>query len=72
MRVLPFQPPTARDIDDNLDIKAKLRKDVGKSGQPEDLKLQLLPFQLEGVAWLVNQEKTEFKGGILAGVLGCV
>jgi DNA repair protein RAD16 len=59
--------PPARDIDSNLDIKAKLRRDHGKSEQPADLKLHLLPFQLEGVAWLVHQETTEFKGGILAG-----
>lgn len=38
--------------------------------QPDGLALQLLPFQLEGVAWLRAQEAGPFKGGILADEMG--
>ena len=38
--------------------------------QPEGLTLTMLPFQLEGLYWMRNQEKTDFKGGILADEMG--
>ncbi|KAI9366049.1 SNF2 family N-terminal domain-containing protein, partial [Zopfochytrium polystomum] len=38
--------------------------------QPEDIRLKLLPFQLEGVSWLQNQELSQFNGGILADEMG--
>lgn len=39
--------------------------------QPKAIKLQLLPFQLEGIDWMRKQElKPEFKGGILADEMG--
>ena len=39
--------------------------------QPAGLSLQLLPFQLEGLDWLLKQEKqTRFGGGILADEMG--
>ncbi|KAG0289367.1 DNA repair protein rad16, partial [Linnemannia gamsii] len=38
--------------------------------QPEGLKLTLLPFQREGLAWMRKQENTQFKGGILADEMG--
>ncbi|KAJ2158224.1 DNA repair protein rad16 [Coemansia sp. RSA 552] len=38
--------------------------------QPPELKIKLLPFQREGVAWMVNQESTKFGGGILADEMG--
>jgi len=39
--------------------------------QPPGLSLQLLPFQLEGLDWLLKQEKqTRFVGGILADEMG--
>ncbi|KDN45277.1 hypothetical protein K437DRAFT_224319 [Tilletiaria anomala UBC 951] len=38
--------------------------------QPKGLTIKLLPFQLEGVNWLVEQEKSEWKGGILADEMG--
>jgi len=39
--------------------------------QPEGLSLQLLPFQREGLDWLLKQEKQErFMGGILADEMG--
>lgn len=38
--------------------------------QPEGLSLTMLPFQLEGLSWLKQQEQTEFHGGILADEMG--
>ncbi|PWN23213.1 hypothetical protein BCV69DRAFT_280825 [Microstroma glucosiphilum] len=41
-----------------------------KAQQPAGLSCPLLPFQLEGLNWLINQEKGEWKGGILADEMG--
>ncbi|BFZ58946.1 DNA repair protein rad16 [Savitreella phatthalungensis] len=41
-----------------------------KANQPEILTLKLLPFQLEGLYWLRQQEQGEFRGGILADEMG--
>ena len=42
-----------------------------KVPQPEGLSLQLLPFQLEGLDWLLKQEQqARFSGGILADEMG--
>jgi hypothetical protein len=39
--------------------------------QPDGLSLRLLPFQLEGLDWLLKQEQQErFSGGILADEMG--
>ncbi|KAJ1801145.1 DNA repair protein rad16 [Coemansia sp. RSA 2399] len=45
-------------------------KEVGMVDQPPDLKMQLLPFQREGVWWMAQQESTMFRGGILADEMG--
>lgn len=41
-----------------------------KAAQPAILTLKLLPFQLEGLYWLRQQEHSEFRGGILADEMG--
>ncbi|KAJ2008596.1 DNA repair protein rad16 [Coemansia thaxteri] len=41
-----------------------------KIDQPPELKIKLLPFQQEGVWWMVRQEHSMFKGGILADEMG--
>lgn len=43
---------------------------VEKSPQPEGMNIKLLPFQLEGLNWLIRQEESEFGGGILADEMG--
>lgn len=40
--------------------------------QPAGLTQELLPFQLEGVNWLINQEKSQWAGGLLADEMGLV
>ena len=37
---------------------------------PPELLVELLPFQAEGFAWMVNQELSSVKGGILADEMG--
>ena len=37
-----------------------------KAEQPEELKIDLLPFQLESLHWMREQEKGEWHGGMLA------
>ncbi|KAI5811500.1 SNF2 family N-terminal domain-containing protein [Peziza echinospora] len=55
-------------------VWAELRKtmatEVKKAEQPEGLLLTMLPFQLEGLYWMQRQEKTQFRGGILADEMG--
>lgn len=42
-----------------------------KAEQPVGLKIQLLPFQLEGLDWLLTQENgTVYNGGVLADEMG--
>lgn len=38
--------------------------------QPEGMTIELLPFQKEGLHWLIEQERTRYKGGILADEMG--
>lgn len=43
---------------------------AGKIDQPASISRQLKPFQLEGVAWMKEMEKTEWKGGLLGDEMG--
>ncbi|KAK4569693.1 DNA repair protein rad16 [Recurvomyces mirabilis] len=38
--------------------------------QPESINRKLKPFQLEGLDWMVRQEKTHYKGGLLGDEMG--
>ena len=68
MALINFHPELAC-ISDEL-VTAPLIQPVAVP-QPEGLSLQLLPFQLEGLDWLLKQEQHErFSGGILADEMG--
>ncbi|KAH8724771.1 SNF2 family N-terminal domain-containing protein [Phaeosphaeriaceae sp. PMI808] len=41
-----------------------------KAEQPESISRRLKPFQLEGLSWMVRQEKTHYKGGLLGDEMG--
>lgn len=41
-----------------------------KAKQPEAISRQLKPFQLEGLNWMIRQEKTHWKGGLLGDEMG--
>jgi len=38
--------------------------------QPSDISRKLKPFQLEGLYWMKEQEKTKWKGGLLGDEMG--
>lgn len=38
--------------------------------QPDNIVTKLLPFQREGLNWLIEQEKSQYAGGILADEMG--
>ncbi|KAI5955663.1 RAD16 [Candida jiufengensis] len=41
-----------------------------RAPHPEGMTLRMLPFQLEGLNWLLKQEEGRFQGGILADEMG--
>lgn len=41
-----------------------------RAAQPETITRQLKSFQLEGLDWMIKQEKTKWKGGILGDEMG--
>jgi len=43
---------------------------AGKAEQPKSISRQLKPFQLEGLAWMMGMEKTQWKGGLLGDEMG--
>ncbi|KAJ4233149.1 DNA repair protein rad16 [Fusarium solani] len=43
---------------------------AGKAPQPQTISRQLKPFQLEGLAWMMEMEKREWKGGLLGDEMG--
>ncbi|KAM0433967.1 hypothetical protein ACHAPT_003911 [Fusarium lateritium] len=43
---------------------------AGKAPQPQTISRQLKPFQLEGLAWMMEMEKMEWKGGLLGDEMG--
>ncbi|KAI9024788.1 SNF2 family N-terminal domain-containing protein [Hyaloraphidium curvatum] len=59
---------SAVDLSVRYDRKAKTKREA--SSQPPALTTKLLPFQLEGLAWMRQQEDSAFKGGILADEMG--
>lgn len=38
--------------------------------QPSGITRKLKPFQLEGLNWMMRQEKTQYKGGLLGDEMG--
>ncbi|KAI5364897.1 Putative helicase, Zinc finger, RING-type, Zinc finger, RING/FYVE/PHD-type [Septoria linicola] len=38
--------------------------------QPDSISRKLKPFQLEGLNWMIKQEKTHYKGGLLGDEMG--
>lgn len=43
---------------------------AGRAPQPQTISRQLKPFQLEGLAWMKEMEKTEWRGGLLGDEMG--
>ncbi|KAF5346937.1 hypothetical protein D9758_010160 [Tetrapyrgos nigripes] len=53
------------DLEANIKIIAPV-----KAEQPKNIKLTLLPFQLEGLYWMKKQEQGVWRGGMLADEMG--
>jgi DNA repair protein RAD16 len=60
--------PDLIDVFQNLDSAEKIIPE--RAEQPEGMTVQLLPFQLEGLNWLLKQEESIYNGGILADEMG--
>ncbi|KAH3680805.1 hypothetical protein WICMUC_000156 [Wickerhamomyces mucosus] len=60
--------PDLKDVFPNLASAPKIEPE--RSLQPEGMKVNLLPFQLEGLNWLIKQEEGIYNGGILADEMG--
>lgn len=52
------------------DLAATPAQKPEMAGQPDGLTINLLPFQREGLNWLIKQEKSLWRGGILADEMG--
>lgn len=52
------------------DLKAKPTITPKQAAQPQSITRKLKPFQLEGLQWMTDQEKTEYKGGLLGDEMG--
>ncbi|WFD02749.1 DNA repair protein rad16 [Malassezia obtusa] len=57
------------------DVWERLRREprtgpAPQAAQPEGVAMPLLPFQREGLYWLQSQERSEWRGGLLADEMG--
>jgi DNA repair protein RAD16 len=60
--------PEIRGMWDKLEKEPVIK--AGKATQPERISRQLKPFQLEGLAWMMEMEKAKYKGGLLGDEMG--
>ncbi|KAJ6134279.1 DNA repair protein RAD16 [Penicillium sp. IBT 18751x] len=52
------------------DLKARPLIPAKQAKQPESITRKLKPFQLEGLNWMMEQEKTDYRGGLLGDEMG--
>ncbi|KAG7664624.1 RAD16 [[Candida] subhashii] len=60
--------PELKEVFPHLATCEKIK--VERAEHPPGMTIRLLPFQLEGLNWLIKQEDGEFQGGILADEMG--
>lgn len=60
--------PEMKDIWEKIESQQVIS--IATTLQPENVRVKLLPFQLEGLNWLIKQEESIYKGGILADEMG--
>lgn len=60
--------PELRTMWDTLETVAIIRPE--QAAQPSSITRKLKSFQLEGLDWMVKQEKTHYKGGLLGDEMG--
>eukprot|EP00842_Homolaphlyctis_polyrhiza_P004367 jgi/Hompol1/4931/HPOL_004043-RA len=61
--------PELKDVWDKLEQEVAVIAPLA-SLQPSEVTVKLLPFQLEGLNWMQQQEDSQFHGGILADEMG--
>lgn len=52
------------------DLKARPTITPKAAKQPQSITRMLKPFQLEGLDWMIEQEKTSYRGGLLGDEMG--
>lgn len=52
------------------DLEAIPVLEVQRAEQPDSITRRLKPFQLEGLSWMIRQEKTGYNGGLLGDEMG--
>ncbi|KAJ5777077.1 DNA repair protein RAD16 [Penicillium odoratum] len=52
------------------DLKAQSTIAPKQAKQPESINRKLKPFQLEGLNWMMEQEKSSYRGGLLGDEMG--
>lgn len=62
------QHPKLRTMWDDLQKISVLP--VEKADQPTTITRRLKPFQLEGLSWMIRQEQTQYRGGLLGDEMG--
>jgi len=60
--------PDLKDVFPTLESAERIKPE--RAIQPDGMSISLLPFQLEGLNWLVRQEAGIYNGGILADEMG--
>ncbi|CAG7953904.1 unnamed protein product [Penicillium salamii] len=60
--------PTLSTMWDLLKAQSVLPAEAAK--QPTSITRKLKPFQLEGLSWMIRQEQTEYRGGLLGDEMG--
>ncbi|CAH02333.2 DNA repair protein RAD16 [Kluyveromyces lactis] len=76
-KISPFERNTAKlyaHHSELIDVFKKLQespiRQVERAPQPDGMAIRLLPFQLEGLHWLQQQEESDYNGGVLADEMG--
>ncbi|EGD97000.1 DNA repair protein RAD16 [Trichophyton tonsurans CBS 112818] len=67
-RKLETEHPQIIDMWERLEQKSILSPPP--AAQPEGINRKLKPFQLQGLSWMLAQEKSEWKGGLLGDEMG--
>lgn len=62
------QHPKLRTMWDDLRLVPVLETQMAE--QPASINRRLKPFQLEGLSWMIRQEQTHYKGGLLGDEMG--
>ncbi|SCV04372.1 LANO_0G09802g1_1 [Lachancea nothofagi CBS 11611] len=76
-KTTPYERNTARLYENHPELKTVFTKladapvyKANRAPQPTGMTIRLLPFQLEGLHWLITQEQGIYNGGVLADEMG--